>query len=565
MSKTVASWSLFILLSSIACSAQVVAQANPRPLRASEVMALEAGGALQANIAHDIATRGLNFHPTADYLALFKNAGADEIILQALKSAKVDGSTDTKPDQQTLEQLSQAAVLMKAKKYAEATTLLSNSLDHSFARMETGYVMAELLHQREQFDTALSVYGEILTTRPDFPEVHVKASYLLYRVGDTNDALNEAKAALKDNPDDAEAHKNMGLALQEEQKFDAAIAELQEALRINPDYAVVHYDLGLLYYDMHSYDNSIAEYKKAIALDPNNADTHSNLGNAYHDKGDTGSAVAELREAKRLNPDDPTIRQNLASALMSQSPGAAIPELQELERRFPKFEMCHICLARAFVWTGDTKSAEAEFMKADELDPTDPDGHIGLGDIQEQQKNYDRALEEYRIAERISPTSAEARQDIGKALLAKKDFQGAADDLKQAEPLSQTSSDIHELYGQALKELGQIDLAIGEFKEAIALDPTHSWVMTKLALALEKKGDWVGAMEQYRKAVLTDEGVRMKAQAGQPFRSCDSCSDQFTAAQGRFADYLVSERADMQLRLPTFKNELLCSTRKPER
>jgi tetratricopeptide (TPR) repeat protein len=563
MPRSVTSWRSLILLSSILCGMQSMAQTAPRPLRASEVMALEAGGALQANIAHDIATRGLNFHPAADFVTLMKRAGADESVLRGLLAAKVDGTAETKPDQQTLEQLSQAAVLMKAKKYAEATTLLSNTLDRSFARMETGFVMAELLRQREQFDTALSVYGEILSTQPDFPEVHVKASYLLYRVGDTNDALNEAKAALKDNPDDAEAHKNMALALEEERKLDAAIAQYQEALRIKPDYAVIHYDLGNLYYEMHSYDQAIAEYRKCLVIDPGNADAHTNLGLAYKDKGDVAAAVPELREAKRLKPDDPAIRQDLASALMSQSPASAIPELQELEQKFPKFEMCHICLARAFAWNGDNKSAEAEFMKAGQLDPTDPNAYLGLGDMQEKQKNYDAALEQYRIAEKVSPDSAEAHQAVGRVLLAKKDFQGAADELKQAETLSQTSADIHELYGQALRELGQIDLAIGEFKEAIALDPTYTWVMTRLALALEKKGDWVGALEQYRKAVLTDEGVGMKAKPGQPFRTCDSCTDQYSAAQGRFADYLVSlkaaghtsEAADLQKRVALLDTE----------
>jgi tetratricopeptide (TPR) repeat protein len=333
MSRSVILRPIFVVLSSCTFlfSLNLVAQTAPRPLRASEVMALEGGGALQANIAHDISTRGLSFHPTDNFLALMKTAGADDSVLAALKAAKVDASTEVKPDQETLEQLSQAAVFMKAKKLAEAGKVLSDALDRSFARMETGYVMAELLRQREQFDTALSVYGEILTKEPDFPEVHVKASYLLYRVGNTNDALNEAKAALKDNPNDAEAHKNMALALEEEQKPDAAIGEYQEALRIKPDYENVRYDLGNLYYHMKSYDQAIAEYRKCLAINPSDADAHTNLGLVFSDKGDVVAAILEFKEAKRLKPDDPEIRQDLASALMTQSPGAALPELQELE------------------------------------------------------------------------------------------------------------------------------------------------------------------------------------------------------------------------------------------
>jgi tetratricopeptide (TPR) repeat protein len=544
MSRPAVGWSLLLLVLAILFSLHLLAQTAPRPLRASEVMAVQAGGALEANIAHDITTRGLNFHPTDEFLLLMKKAGADETVLKALKTAKLDPSPEAKPNQQLLQQLSDATVLMKEKKYSDATTILSDALDKSFARLETGYVMAELLRQQEKFGVALSVYQEILETEPDFPEVHVKASFLLYRLQDANDALNEAKAALAENLNDAEAHKNEGLALEDAQKFDAAIAEFKEALRIKPDYAVVHYDLGLLYFDMHSYDDSIAEYKKAIVLDPNNSDAHNNLGNAYKSKGDAASAVLEFREAKRLNPNDPFPRQNLASMLMQQSPSLAIQELQELETKFPNFEVCRICLGRALAWQGDTKAAEAEFRKANDLDPADPNGHRGLGSIQEQQKNYDAALEEYRSAEKIAPGDSNTHQDIGRVLLARKDYGAAVEELKQAEALSQTSWEIHDLLGQALLANAQIDLAVGEFKEAIALDSTQARVMMELGGALEKKGDWVSALEQYRNASLTDAAVLMKAQPGQSVLHCGTeCTQQYTAAQGRFADYLVSLRS----------------------
>jgi hypothetical protein len=66
-----------------------LAQMATKPLRASEVMALEAGGALAANIAHDIAVRGINFHPDGDFIALMTKAGADASVIAALKTAKV--------------------------------------------------------------------------------------------------------------------------------------------------------------------------------------------------------------------------------------------------------------------------------------------------------------------------------------------------------------------------------------------------------------------------------------------------------------------------------------------
>ena len=254
------------------------------------------------------------------------------------------------------------------------------------------------MREEEQYQAASNIYAQMLQEAPDFPEVHTKASLVLYKLDDGEDALHEAKAALAENPDDAEAHKNAGLALDSLGKRDAAIAEYKEALRIKPDYSWVRLDLGNVFYGMHDYDESIAEYKKAIVLDPNSEDAHYNLGNAYKKKGEIGLAIAEFREAKRLNPNDPKYRQNLASALMTQAPAEAITELQELEQKFPNFEMCHICLGRALAWQGKTKEAEEEFRKANGSDPTDANGAKRIG-------KYSRAAEELRRGPGELPSS----------------------------------------------------------------------------------------------------------------------------------------------------------------
>jgi tetratricopeptide (TPR) repeat protein len=528
---------IIILTSSFPASA--AEQSSHKPLRASQVLALEAGGALQGNIAHDISVRGLNFRPDEDFLSMMTAAGADATLISTIKTARVDG--DATPDKKLLQQLTDAAVLMNKKQYAEAGAKLSEALEVSFARMETGFAMAELLRQQENYAVAASVYGEILQAEPDFPEVHDKASFVLYRLGDQDNALSEANAALEQNANDAEAHKNKGLVLQELRKFEGALAEYREALRIKPDYVNVYSDLGLLHDEQHAYAESIAEYKKALALDPTWAKTHYDLGIVYMHSGNTTAAIAEYREAKRLNPDDPAIRQNLASALMPVAPNEAIVELRELEQKFPNFELCHICLGRALAGRGDNTGATEQFRKAIQLDPGDPNGYLGLGRIQEDQKNYDGALEEYRAAAQMFPNEGETHQAVGRVLLAKKDYSGAVQELKQAENLSGSSWQVHELYGRALEASGENELAIAQFNDALALNPEHPYLLTELGSALEKKGDWVGAFEQHRKAIRKTEEIRLKALSGSDHLDYSKeCNEQYRAAQGRFADYLVA-------------------------
>jgi tetratricopeptide (TPR) repeat protein len=520
------------------------AQSTLRPLRASEVMALQAGGALPANIVHHIVTRGINFHPEEQYLAQLKRAGADASVLAAVKTAKVSASGDVQPDKELLQQISEAAVLIHDKKYFEAITQLSSALKSSFAGPETGFVMGEVLRQKEEYAAAAQVYAEVLREDASFPEAHTKASYILYRLSDSDDALSEAKLELATNPNNAEAHKNAGLALQEGQKADAAIAEYREALRIKPDYASVHYDLGLLLYDQRNYNEAIVEYKKAIALDPKMADAHYNLGLVYANSGNIGAEIAEYREAKRLNPNVPAFRQNLASALMEQDVPAAIKELRELEQKFPNFEMCHVCLGNGLAAENDFDGAEAEYRIAIKLAPEDADAHVGLANLQKLRKNNDAALQEYRAAEQADPGSPAGYENVGRSLLEKKDYAGAVAELKQAVALGPSEWEAHELYAQALAGTGQTELAISELKDAIALDPKQGQVMTELGALLEKKGDWVGALEQYRKGALIDSARVNKGVVGEfVMIHAKDPQKEYAAAQKRFEGHMGALRA----------------------
>jgi tetratricopeptide (TPR) repeat protein len=535
--------SLVVLGFSLSLSLSAIAQTSLKPLRASEVMALEAGGALQSNIAHDIAVRGLSFHPDDEFLAQLKKVGADAAVLAAMKAAKVSAD-DVKPDKELVQELSSAGLLVQDRHYYEAATELSRALKSSFAGPETGFVMGDLLRRQSDFPQAAAVYAEVLREDATFPEVHTKASFILGKLGDSEDALSEANAALALNPEDAEAHKNAALALDNEQKFDGAIAEYKEALRIKPDYAVARYDLGLLYQHMQSYDDAIAEYKKAITLDPTFASAHINLGHVYQVNGDIPSAIREFREAKRVDPNEPVAREGLGSQLMSVAPVEAIKELRELEKMFPDFEMCHVCLAHGLIWQGDMAGAEAELKKAEQLEPTDPEPHTEMGKMREKEKNYDGALTEFRAAERLGPNEGDTHADVARILLITKDSAGALAELKQAETLAPSSWQIHEQYGMALVAGGETDLAISELKEAVSLDPKQSQVIVELGSALEKKGNWVGALEQYRRAALADAALLAKAQPGQQIMRYEPDPQKaYKEAKARFADYLVSLKA----------------------
>jgi hypothetical protein len=79
---------LHIALVFIACDSYLAANAAPKPLRKSEILALLSGAIISENVAYDIRSRGISFVPDDTFTKLLQVAGADEAVFAALNTAK---------------------------------------------------------------------------------------------------------------------------------------------------------------------------------------------------------------------------------------------------------------------------------------------------------------------------------------------------------------------------------------------------------------------------------------------------------------------------------------------
>src|SRR5215469_1946539 len=211
---------VLLLLAGCAFPRRPVLQESNRPLTDSMLLSLVVGNALPENIVHEIESRGLDFKPSDGYAAMLNDVGADPKILNALKKARVSdsaGQAGSRSSSELLNHLATAGKLLQSGnlpiRYRAARAW---KRDSSWARSSCG--LGETI-------VAASVYGEILRRDPDFPQARTKLSLALYRLGDAQGALREAKEELTKFPDNAEAHKNAGLALDLAQKYDASQAE----------------------------------------------------------------------------------------------------------------------------------------------------------------------------------------------------------------------------------------------------------------------------------------------------------------------------------------------------
>ncbi len=407
-------WGLALVLG--LCAAVIVAKTFPHgntgPLEATRVLALVAGNALPENVIATIATRGLEFQPSPEYMKELKQAGATGELLRALMRAPVrtrSSAHDAGQGNRLWVDFATAGQLIREKNYAEAEKTLTEALRSGGDRLDAGFVMGEVLRQQEQWNLSIEVYEGILQSDNKYPEAHTKLSFVLYRAGNAEASLRAAKKALEITPNNAEAHKNAGVALESMRKFDAATKEYREALRIKPNYQNVHFDLGVLLYNKGDLEGAIAEDKEALLLNPGGIHERLNLALAYSQKRDGLSAIRVLREAKSLSPRDLLVRERLGIALLAEDlDGDAVAELRELEEMDPKSLPCHVNLATALYKMQDYESSKKEYEIAISLNPAEPAPVEDIGRIYEAQEKYDLALRQYLKAEQMDPNSVQA-------------------------------------------------------------------------------------------------------------------------------------------------------------
>ena len=474
------------------------------PLDATRLLSLVAGNCLPENVVAEIKVRGLAFRPSDEYRTRLTQAGATPQILQAVNRAALRAGVDADDAKNQADiwgHLAAAGQRIREKKFDDAEKELNDAIQSGSDKLDAGFIMGEDLRQQERWDMAISVYQEILRRDTRFPEAHTKLSYVLYRSGDGQSALREAKAALVATPNNPEARKDAGLALMTLQRFDAALAEYNEALRLKPDYENIHYDLGLLLYGKNDLPGSVVEYKKALALNPNDVNARINLALSYSQLNDNDSAVRELREAKRIAPNDIVVRQDLGSLLLQLDMlHDAILELRELEAIAPESAICHQCLGGALYQMQDYDAAIKEYQIAMRLAPQDASPLRDLGRVYEAQEKYDLALATYRDSLRLDPDSADAHLCIGRVLLLNKQPQSAVDELRRAADIEPANPQVHEQYGKALESLGDLAQAKSEYQQSLLLDKDNAFALLDLAHLLEQQGDWPAAMETYRAA-----------------------------------------------------------------
>ena len=265
---------------------------------------------------------------------------------------------------------------------------------------------------------------------------HDARGVALAEAGQTAEALQEFREALRAAPAFPEAHYHLALAHNATGKTDEAMSELEDALRLRPDFLLARYQLAACCRKRGDFEGESRLLSDITRQAPDFAEAHYNFGLSLQDRDKPADAVEQLRAAFGLEPKNPRFALALGVALAGCDPAEATSVLRRLTVLAPSDSEAHYNLALAMAATGDEDDAIHEFLAALALNPNHGGARRSLGIALMHAERLKESAEQLQRAAAISPRDAETANNLGMVLLRLKDIEGAAAALEKAVSLN---------------------------------------------------------------------------------------------------------------------------------
>lgn len=273
--------------------------------------------------------------------------------------------------------------------------------------------------------------------------------------GNTTDAERYFTQATVAAPHLADAFLGLGLVQLREGKPDAAEKSLTKALALNPKLQGVHMFLGIAKYQMNDAKAASDNLREEIRLQPKNAEALTWLGIVELGAGNPEKATAPLDQAAALDPKDANILylRGRAHSLVAQE------SYQSLYKLDPDSWRVHHALGESYSASGDSDKAIAEFLKALDKQPGDPDIYESLGNEYQKVSRFDDAIKAYEQELKFNPHNGIALYNLGK-------IQVERGDPKEGVPLLEEAVHAHASLGPSSYYLGLGLSKLGKNQEA---------------------------------------------------------------------------------------------------
>lgn len=264
------------------------------------------------------------------------------------------------------------------------------------------------------------------------------------------------------------------VAAQEEQRKAGAVDWAAQERRWRAvteaqDLAEAWFNVGVALERQGRASEAASAYRRALSARPSLGEAAVNLALLEED-GDPRGAAREYAELARRFPDDSQSRVRLASLYRA---AGQLEEAWRLSRealqRDPKAPGAHKVMMRVALDRGNPDLAELLALRAQKLDPDDPEIVFFLGEGLARRGDAAAAAAQYRKALALRPGYLPARYGLLKQALAAQAWETVAAEARKVLESDPKDARVHLALGVALRYLGKADEAAAAYDRAESL------------------------------------------------------------------------------------------------
>ena len=369
---------------------------------------------------------------------------------------------------------------------------------------EAAIAIGDFYFQHKQTDQALTEYRRGLGVAPQNIDIRKRLQEIYLSTGQTALASEMDNALMKDAPKDVSVRIDHGRLLMVQGKLQDAITSLRGVVADDATSPQAHYYLAMAFWqngDLGQARNALLDslkisqsvptlqaltqlsFAQGDAADaqtyaqeivqkaPANQEAHQLLAETLARQGKLQPAEQQVLAAEKLGPDEAIIHINLGQIYAAEKKWPEAQKEFELAVRLNSNSAVALGQLTDFLMArNQSAQALARVQQFVATNPSDPEGHVILGSVNLQLKNYSVAQTEFERAIQIDPKNVQAYMRLAKVADAQ----------------------------------GQTDLAIAHYQKALDLQPKFPALATAIGNLYLTKQDFETARKYYAQALETD-------------------------------------------------------------
>ena len=394
-----------------------------------------------------------------------------------------------------------------------------SSLPEDEQTAKTEYVLGASYDQIKDTKKAIVAYQKSLALEPDNLDVERALADALHRDGQDDAALAAYNDVIDGDPTDAGAYLHAAEIDRSQGRLDDALAKLKKAAPLASDSLEIRYNEALTYEQLGQYPDAERLFANMVQQTEHTSGDYSaseknnyglfvdHLADVYEDEGKTDQAIATYDKLIALGGDYALSGYGSEADAYRQAHqyDKATAALQSAVAKFPKSRGLKLMLAQQLATAGKYDQGVSVAKSLLTGSPQDRDVYLTLAQMDAQTKKWKDAADALDKAEQLSSNDPDkVAVDTERATIEdrQKHYDAAEDDYKKALALQPDNSTVLNNFGYMLANRGvRLPEALDMIQKAVKLDPQNYANLDSLGWIYFKMGQYGLAESNLTKAV----------------------------------------------------------------